>query len=243
MVKTGILLFICCYISLLLPLLLFAFVSKSYINIKCQSLPMVVHGKPSRMGPIIRTEPSKEYMRNAFLSSLTIMPLNLDEVPDSYIPPITYALALSLMVSFVFNIFVYFKKNVVSLVSISVGMLYVTLGIWFYLLVSCFVFSFFSAMIISEPHSSKHFGLAVSAFTYMPLTFAVTLSLGKNFVWAVSFANVMLMNYYIKSTYAIYFPPKSQRESVIHGIYLFIVYYLILQISLSIPAGVYTPPE
>lgn len=200
------------------------------------SWSMVVQRRTLQVAIPTRMDTQKGFLKAAFTSSLLIYPLNLDAIPDSYVSPIIYIFLISLINTTLFmGKFAgsaLLKDNIQHALTVFGYILAMTLVMECLL---CFLFSFFSSKIISQEHTSKQFGLNASSFTYLPLALLLTLIDPEILGWIGTFGAVLLMSYYLQTTYSTYFPYTSQRIQVIHQIYIFLIYYLVAYVSLRMP--------
>lgn len=201
---------------------------------------MVQQKQSSHVAVTRQVETTKGFIFPAFKSSALIYPLNLDNIPDSYIPPLFYLFMVSFIIT---TLFIY--KTLTKLSSILDEILPFLKLFSFILITSfgincllCFLFSYFSTKIISQEYTSKHFGLCASAYTYIPLAYLLSLIDPDLLGWIATFGVVLLMSYYLQNTYSTYFPYTSQRIQVIHHIYIFLIYYLVLYGCIGSPGKI-----
>ncbi|ELA40954.1 uncharacterized protein VICG_01984 [Vittaforma corneae ATCC 50505] len=201
---------------------------------------MVVPRRTLQIAIPTRMNNQKGFLKTAFTSALLIYPLNLDAIPDSYVAPIIYLFLISLINTTLFMGKLagsaLLKDNIQhALIAFSYSLVMTFIAEC----LLCFLFSFFSSKIISQEHTSKQFGLNASSFTYIPVALLLTLIEPQILGWIGSFGAVLLMSYYLQATYSTYFPYTSQRIQVIHQIYIFLIYYLVVFASLIIPGKVF----
>ncbi|KAM0680109.1 hypothetical protein GINT2_001802 [Glugoides intestinalis] len=182
----------------------------------------------------------KNFIGPAFYSSLTVHPLNLDKIPDSYVFPMVYLFLLS-AVSITLSAFrvVYtgtMQESVLKLILSALFTIPIVFGVFAFI---CFVISYIGAKITGIEHSSKQFGLNASSFTYVPIAMLLTMLLPEHFAGIIVFGISFLAIYYLESTYSRYFPYATSRESVIHHVYIFITYFTASYIFIGFPLKAY----
>ncbi|ELA40956.1 uncharacterized protein VICG_01986 [Vittaforma corneae ATCC 50505] len=184
---------------------------------------------------------TNEYIKLAFIASLIISPLNLNALPDSYFPPIVYLFLVSLVNTIIFILSITFEKPLKDNITVILKAFFVILITSFILYcLFCLIYSFFSSRIIGQAHTAKQFGLHASSYTYLPVVLVLMLVCPYwTIAWLGSFGIVLLMSYYIESTYFSHYSYTSKRTERFHHIFIFLMYYGIALTCEEIPERVF----
>lgn len=184
---------------------------------------------------VIRREVAKQksYIVPAFFSSLTIHPLNVNELPESYIQPIIYLMMISLISSIIATGYIkLFIDTNLQFSAMAIWLVLICLSCWVFYTIVSFVVSLIGCMVIERPHSAKHYGVSASTYTWIPVLVMID-TLGVGYLSsACSFGVALLMIYYVQLTYRDHFPYHTDRSCALHRIFISVV-FLVLSLFYS----------
>lgn len=184
---------------------------------------------------------TKSFIGPAFYAALTLHPLNLDEIPDSYSFPMIYLFLISAFCTTLaaFNISSNAEIGKYSILRSTVCAFCAIALLFAAFAILCFLISYFGAKVAGIEHSAKQFALNTSSFVFIPISILVNMFLFAKVSGFVIFGISMLAIYYVQSVYEIHFPYATRRESVIHHVYIFVTYLILLNLSIELPSIIY----
>lgn len=165
-------------------------------------------------------ETAKSFFRKAFVSSMAIYPLKLDEIPSGYTSPILYIAVLASV-----NTLISLATRTKAPWDLNSMLLKYFWGVltWLlYFLLACFVSSYVGAKIAKVEHSSKQFGLVVSSLTYIWILNILDVVKIDILAYVARLAGSLLMSYYIRESYRESITYQSARDSTIHDIWILV---------------------
>lgn len=179
--------------------------------------------------PIVQN--TKSYLKTAFSSALTVSPFDVENTKFSYFQPISLLSLISSMSSIFSLLIIPIDLNTQQyLISFVISHL-ITLA--FYSL-STYLFAFFGCKILGLEYSSQHFGIVASSLIPVPLLMLVGYLKIEALSYAAYLAIVLIMPYYINSTYQRYFTMGTERTKFFYGVYGFICFIIILKFAESL---------
>lgn len=183
---------------------------------------MVVQKSQSTQEIQMHSDVAKSFFRKAFVHSMTVYPLKLDEIPSGYTSPILYTGMLSsINTAVALTVFVMgpdaWDARDILLRYLSGATAWVL-----YFLLASFLSSWIGAKIAGTEHGSRQFGLVVSSLTYICILNALKVTSIDILVYMARLAGSLLMSYYIRESYQESVTYQSTRTNTIHGVWIFV---------------------
>jgi len=187
---------------------------------------MVVERRSSNTLEILKASDgvSAKYFYTAATHSLAIYPMNFKESPTGYTSPILYIILIASINSCIYSIGRSLVKPILNHDIAQYMLLYLMCtSIWAisYILMVLLV-SYLDSLIMKFDHSSQQFGMLASALTLLPILTIIFQFKNPIVQNILSLAAILLMNYYITSSYSASITHESNRTATIGSIISFV---------------------